>query len=258
MLSPCVHSGYRLGAERGDPTTSHARQSHAPSAAPASHVESPSIDVSVLRRDAHYDYKPASSLTKLASGDWLDEGTATVALGEVVGWTDGRSVTEANRDGTLEWINLYAVLEIEVLEAYGPTSATGTDNRIYVEVPRGTKALVDGELPDDGGRPAFSTIEALNGAVPRGTRVIMVGAEGPTAEELRSGTPGSSVQPSARELPNGATLLWPHIQGLIFEDETGGFVSGLTDDEEQWGWLPSGMRTRDGFEYLVSGLDGLK
>lgn len=48
------------------------------------------------------------------------------------------------------------------------------------------------------------------------------------------------------------------MQGLIFEDEQGNFVSGLADEEKEWGWVPSAKSAAGGgFSHLTDQLDAL-
>lgn len=209
----------------------------------------PAIDVSVVRGMTHYDYEPARSLQDLASG----EPSAT--LGEVVGWSDGRSLVEGDGSGYVD-TSYFAVLEIKVVEAYRAVDDHGDDERIHVEVPRGGEVRVDGEKPE-GTEPVHSTMEDLNRAVPTATRVIVVGREAPTAAELESDTPDGTVQNVTAGRPDGDNLLRAHVQGLIFEDETGAFTSGLADDEDGWGWLPAEVPVGDGFDHLIAELDNL-
>src|SRR5699024_5884567 len=124
-------------------------------------------------QDGGYDYQPAGSLRALANGKWLaGDERPTVILGEVVGWSDGRSLVESAENGSgLTWIDHYAVLEVKVAENYGTQDRYIRDSRVYVEVPRGGEQRIDGELDDDG-KPSVSSIEELSSAVPKGTRVI--------------------------------------------------------------------------------------
>lgn len=197
-----------------------------------------------------YDYEPAPSLKALASA----EPSAT--LGEVVGWTDGRSLVESDGSGYVD-TSYFAVLEIKVAQSYRALAGRSDEDRIYVEVPRGGEVKVDGESPE-GTEPVLSTIPELNAAVPQGTQVIVVGREAPTAAEWESATSDSTVKNATAGRPEDATLLRAHLQGLIFEDSTGTFSSGLADDEDQWGWTPSTTSVGDEFDHLVTELDSLK
>lgn len=207
----------------------------------------PAVDISVVRRDVHYDYEPASSLTEVA------ERSPFVAVGEVVGWTDGRSLLESDGSG-YEDTEFFAVLEVKVDETYRAPSGHVEDQSIYVEVSRGGQVMIDGEEPE-GTVPVFSAIDELNAAVPTGTRVISLGEEAPTASQLEIHTPGGQVQNDGAGYPQGSALLQPDVQGLLFEDGEGGFVSGLADEEQQWGWLPAGTPFTSGFAQLVDELD---
>jgi hypothetical protein len=209
----------------------------------------PRVDAAVVRGMTDYDYERVTSLAALA------RMAPSVTLGTVVGWTDGRSRVEKNGSGYVD-TSLFAVLEIKVLNSYRALDGRGGD-RVYVEVPRGGEVRVDGKLPE-GTKPVLATIDELNSAVPRGTRVIVVGRAAPTATELEKQTPGSTVHNVAAGHPQGTGLLRAHVQGLIFEDEQGNFVSGLADEEKEWGWVPSAKSAAGGgFSHLTDQLDAL-
>ncbi|MGL5826016.1 MAG: hypothetical protein ACRCYU_14575 [Nocardioides sp.] len=71
-------------------------------------------------------------------------------------------------------------------------------------------------------------------------------------------TPGSTVRGEGTGLPADTVLLSPSVQGLLFKDETGAFVSGLADREGDWGWLPNDVPVAEGFDRLLADLEPLK
>lgn len=217
--------------------------------APLPGTEAPDVDAAVVRGTREYDYEPAPSLKALASEQ------PSVAVGEVVGWSDGRSVVESDGSGYVD-TSFFAVLEVKVAQSYRAVDGQDADGRIYVEIPRGGEVRIDGEAPE-GTEPVYSTIDELNKAVPTGTRVIVVGGEAPTASELESQTSDATVQDATAGQPDGVKLLWPNVQGLIFEDESGAFTSGMASHEDEWNWLPPDVPVREGFDQLLAELDTL-
>jgi len=206
-------------------------------------TEIPDVDAAVVRGGRMYDYAPARSLSALA------DRHPVAVLGEVVGWTDGRSVVET--DGAFTDTSLYGVLEVKVTETYSGEVSDGT---VFVEVERGGQVRIEGKPPV----PSINkSLAELNEAVPAGARVIVVGAPAPTDSEHEAQNPAAVVEGVGEGLPAGATFLWPSVQGLLFEDEDGSFVSGEGADKDQWGWLPADMPVQDEFNELVTELDAL-
>jgi hypothetical protein len=219
-----------------------------PATAPIADEQRPQVDVSATRMTADYDYEPAPSVSDLA------QSRASVVLGEVAGWSDGRVLLESDDPGFQDF-SYTAVLTLEVTRSYRGDDKQG--DVVYVEIPRGGEIRVDGELPDNGTEPVLSTIEDLTEAVPTGTRLLLLGGPARSGAELLADSPDSEVLQPGTGYPDGAPLLVPHVQGLLFENETGDFVSGLTDDEDERGWLPPGAAPSSGFERLIQELDSM-
>ena len=249
VLAGTAGCGGGEAAPRSQSSEASMTQPSADRTAPSPGAGAPDIDASVVRGMTEYDYEPAPSLKALASQE------PSVTVGEVVGWSDGRSVVQSDGSGYVD-TSYFAVLEVKVSESYRAVNGQGDDGRIYVEVGRGGEIRIDGEAPE-GTEPVYSTIAELNAAVPAGTRVIVVGDEAPTATELESQTSDGTVEKAPAGHPDGVSLLWPNVQGLIFEEQTGAFASGVADDEDQWGWLAPNVPVRDGFDQLLAELDTL-
>lgn len=240
------------GCGTEDASNSASETSPAPSSSASegsSRADPPKIDASVVRGMTDYDYEPAPSMMALAKQQ------PSVTTGEVVGWSDGRSVVESDGSGYVD-TSYYAVLEVKVSESYRALKSQGDGGRIFVEVPRGGEVLIDGEAPE-GTEPVYSTIEQLNAAVPAGARVIVAGTEALSAAELEAQTSDATVRNANAGHPEGVSLVAPNVQGLIFEESNGAFDSGIAGHVEEWGWLPDGIRTGNGFDHLLSELDTL-
>jgi len=238
-------------SDDGSTASSSSERAGAQNAAPGSAVPaaSPSVvDASVVRGWAHYDYDPAPAVDALANEE------PSVTVGEVAGWSDGRAVEESDGQGYAN-ISHNAVLEVVVADSVKSVGGQESGGRIFVEVPRGGEILIDGE-PPEGTEPVLSSIEELNEAVPPGTRVIVIGSRALTDAALSAENGGTVLPPADGQ--TDATLLRPDVQGLIFEDETGAFESGLADEEQEWGWLPPSVSPRKGFDYLVKRLSKVR
>ncbi|QIK74150.1 hypothetical protein [Nocardioides piscis] len=200
------------------------------------------VDAAVVRGRSEYDFPATASVSQAA------RRVSSVVVGEVVGWADGRSSVESDGSGYESFL-YNAVLTVKVSTSRSAGHRPG--DLISVEVQRGGEVKVDGAAPE-GTEPVVASIDELAAAVPVGTRVILLASPAPTAAELRQQTPGIEVRGDGTGTTPGTTLVRPHVQGLLFRDETGAFASGVADHEEEWGWLPSGTPVDKGFGHLVA------
>lgn len=205
------------------------------------------VEARVVRGMREYDYAPTSSIVQAASE------VAVTIEGAVVDWSDGRSTVESDGSG-YEGIAYTAVLKVRIADAH--SGEIGGDEFAYIEVPRGDEIRVDGQTPE-GTEPVVTSIDELSAAVPAGTPVIILAEDALTAAQLSSETPGLEVRDDGKGLPAGAAMLQPSVQGLLFEDSNGDFVSGMADDEEEWGWIPRGVDRDERFDYLGEQLNEL-
>lgn len=121
-----------------------------------------------------------------------------IAIGAVEEIVQGRDLWTEPSDEEPEHLLVLRVRVSEVLLADDQIA----DERVYVELPQG------GEGAD--GNPQFS-LEEWNTAIPEGTRVMLF-----LADAYRE--PGSyKVDHAGRGVADGATLMQPDAQGLIFE-----------------------------------------
>lgn len=216
-----------------------------PSAAPAaasSHARG--VDASVVRGMTDYDFAQTKNVNAAA------RKASTVVVGEVLGWADGRTTVESD-DPAYEAIAHTAVLSVKVSKSMGPGKASVGDV-LQVEVPRGNEVLVDGAAPA-GTTPVLRSISELERAVPAGTQVIVLANAARTESQLRADTPGLVVRDKGKVAEG--SLLSPTVQGLLFRDTNGDFVSGLADGEGDWGWLPASTPQSHRFSALVAQLE---
>lgn len=205
------------------------------------------VDAAVVRGMTEYDFPRAASVSAAA------RKASTVVVGEVVGWSDGRSTVESDGSG-YEDISYSSVLTIKVGGHSKPAKRSGS--LVYVEVKRGGEIRINGERPE-GTEPVITTVDELSSAVPAGTRVILLANPARSNAQLTADNRDVVVRDKGAGKPAGATLLRPNVQGLLFQDESGEFVSGLADDERGWGWVPTRSQAR-GFDYLVAELHRAK
>ncbi|WP_325600563.1 hypothetical protein [Nocardioides sp.] len=179
---------------------------------------------------------------------------SSALIGEVVGWSDGQTTVESDGAG-YEDFSYNAVLAVKVQTARRNT-AQRPGEIAYVTVYRGGELRIDGQ--PQGSEPAFASVEELSAAVPPGTRVIVLANPVPPASQLQTDTPGAAVVSEAQGVPQGATLIQPTPQGLLFQDETGGIDSGVADGESGWGWIPGNVPAPNSFAYLAAEVGRLR
>jgi len=214
---------------------------------PAPAVESArSVDGETVRGSADYDYDVASSVVEAA------QAARTVVAGTVVSWTEGRAV----RDGDDQ--RLSAVLEVLIDQAFATEEPVET---IFVEVQR-RGVLVDEagnvlEL-DEGASYDERSVSDLENAVPIGTRVLVLAVDAPSDEEIAATGGGQQVVTSWSAPRDGAELVSPLPQGLLFEDADGTYVSGVADQADvehgQWPAAQQARGTGALFEQLLAEL----
>lgn len=162
-----------------------------------------------------------------------------VVTGTVEEFAAGRSVLSWNSDaGYHDMAERTAVLAVEVDEVFKGEEQV-FEGHVYVRVSRGIEALKEDGEPD---RPSedqstITSVDALNEAVPAGTRVaLMVGPAGTEPHE------GDEWVDAHRGYPEGAALMWAHPQGMVFENGRGGSVfPGLSESyDETAGWAGLG------------------
>ncbi|WP_408897742.1 hypothetical protein ACJ5H2_01215 [Nocardioides sp. R1-1] len=93
-------------------STSGSGESAGESSAKGSTGSAAPVDASVVRGRAEYDFPHTTSITAAS------RKAATVVVGEVVGWSDGRSMVESDGAG-YEAISRTAVLTVKVKKAQG-------------------------------------------------------------------------------------------------------------------------------------------
>lgn len=226
----------------------------------------PTIKGDVLRNGTTYDYDVAASPSELSG-----ESDLTVS-GTVKSWSDGRAFQEGS-----DLLSRTAVLEIVVDDSDGsvptPTaspspdaepspqtpapsastsSATSSARSIFVEVNRGDIPLQDGrEVDQPKGQKTQLSVADLKAAAPIGARVVFMGGAATPDASIKGARVTQSWQPPVA----GATLLTPKIQGLLFENADGSYVSAIAEqsDVEGHGW-PAAQGEKpagDEFEELV-------
>lgn len=212
-------------------------ETYAPS--PYEITQRPVVDAAVVRGTTAYDYEPFASITTAAhAAEWG-------AVGEVVGWSTGRTL----EDGDVR--DYSAVLKVRVRHAIAG-SENFPDGHAYVEVRRGGEVLVDGKPFRHKGAPAaFRTVGQLQKAVPTGTRVIVLGLAAPSDATMENESSTGQIIDGGDRPPAGTTLLSPYPQGLLFETNHGNFASGIADGEDTWGWPSKGTDETERFAGLV-------
>lgn len=206
------------------------------------------IDASVIRGDTASDYARTDSVVAAARSATL------VIEGVVEGWADGRATVESDGDG-YEAFEYTAVLTVRLTGVHRK-SPHRVGDLVAVEVRRGGEVRVKGRVPD-GTSPVLATIDDLGRAAPAGSPVILLARRAPTAGALSEATGGLTVRNDGLGVPPGRPLLRPTVQGLIFRDADGSFVSGVADGEREWGWLPAGIPWTEGFGFLSAQLKEL-
>lgn len=201
----------------------------------------PAVDAAVVRGSADYDYEPFASITSAAAQAEVG------VVGEVVSWSDGRTLIDGDE------FDYSAVLKVRVVDTV--TSGVPAGGFAYVEVRRGGEVFVDGKpFRHEGARAAYRTVAELSTAVPAGSRVIVLGLAAPSADTLEKESATGEVVNASAGLPEGASLVSPYPQGLLFETASGGFASGYADGEADWGWVPDDMPSGKEFAALAQQL----
>lgn len=204
------------------------------SAPPAEHIQQeaarPTVDASVVRGGAQYDYEPTTNLPDLV------DRTPVAVAGTVTEWAEGRSIIDGND------AERYAVLTLRV-DTAAKTLTAVQEETIYVSVYRGTEALDDDGNPIllEGAPSSVTSVGELRRAVPEGTRGIVLGSPTVSVEEQEY-APYVTVVDANAGVPDGASLIDPWPQGLIFETSNGGFDGGIVDADELAGWSESAAR----------------
>lgn len=205
-------------------------------------MQGPPVDAAVVRGSSEYDFPQTKSVSEAAGN------ASSVLIGEVVGWTDGQTTVESDGAG-YEDFSYNAVLAVKV-EVPRLNAVQQEGEIAYVTVYRGGELRIDGQ--PQGSEPSFASLEELSAAVPLGTRVIVLANPAPPASQLKVDTPGAEIVSEAKGVPQGATLLQPTPQGLLFRDETGSFGSGVAEGESEWGWIPPSVPAPKSFDYLAT------
>ncbi|MGJ9411096.1 hypothetical protein ACHAAC_00145 [Aeromicrobium sp. CF4.19] len=219
-------------------------------------TDRPSVDGNVMRNGVSHDYDVASSASEVA------QNVDLVVSGTVTSWSDGRATRED------DLLSRTAILEIAVNEAQGegspgPGNAEGDPEprSIFVEVARGD-ALVDengDDLPDPDGYSTQLSVDDLAEAAPVGARVLFMGDPALTDQEIAERWGGVVTQPWQPPVEE-AELNRPLLQGLLFEDADGSYVSALAEqtDVQGRGWPDreeSGARASENeYEQLLAEL----
>lgn len=205
-------------------------------------TQGPPVDAAVVRGSSEYDFPQTKSVSEAAGN------ASSVLIGEVVGWTDGQTTVESDGAG-YEDFSYNAVLAVKV-EVPRRNAVQQEGEIAYVTVYRGGEVRIDGQ--PQGSKPSFASIEELSAAVPPATRVIVLANPAPPASQLQTDTPGAEIVSEAKGVPQDATLLEPTPQGLLFQDETGAFGSGVAEGESEWGWIPPNVPAPKSFDYLAT------
>ncbi|MGO2634778.1 MAG: hypothetical protein ACTH9H_13635 [Galactobacter sp.] len=179
-----------------------------------------STDPGTIRGSFEFDYDIQSTLTDLAGIEDV------VVVGEVTDWVEGRSIVDGDD------AERFAVLTVQVQTA-AKTLTADQAKTVYVSVSRGVEGLDASGEPDvaEGQGSTVLTMKELKAAAPAGTRVIVAGVENPSPQE-EAFSPEVNVEDPRAGLPEGATLVALHPQGLIFELPGGGFTSGMAQDDD--------------------------
>lgn len=170
---------------------------------------------------ADYDVatSPEELIVKREAAAEIGHDINLIAIGAVEEIVQGRDLWTEPSDAEPEH---FLVLRVRVGEVLLGGDQI-VDERVYVELPQGGD--------DADGSPHFS-LEEWNTAIPQGTRVMLFLVD---AYQL----PGSyKIDHAGRGVADGATLMQPDPQGLIFEYDGNVTThdSGAGDDlKELWG-----------------------
>jgi len=187
----------------------------------------PVIDGATLRGYMAYDYDIAESAAALASR------LPYAFLAEVVGWSDGYSVLEHVEESGLAVASRTALLEVKVTESFAGTPVP-RGSTVYVDFARGVENVAADGSTDPRTSGAIP-VEALRLAAPAGSRFLFVGYPGvDPADQIYAEY--ITVEGAGVGLPEGATVVTPHPQGMLFETAGGDFVSARTGDADVRGW----------------------
>lgn len=184
------------------------------------------VDVSVLREAyGSLDY-PTFPSPEAMAGE-----SDVVATGVVRALEDGHAWLSDRGHDVSNVRHRYAVIQVDLTEVVkGRKHAV--DGQVYVQLYRGSEAIDEsGEPLQPSGAPSTVTsMESLRNAILSGTRVAVLGT--PVDFGERSPEELSGVE---KGRPEGATLISPQIEGLIFDGgEAEGAVGGIVDIPERW------------------------
>lgn len=180
----------------------------APHAEPAPSGQTPEVSVSVLR-EAQYRFRPAATPEQLVEMNSPD----VVAIGRVEGIAQGRDLLDETDPLPFKNVVMRVRVTDEIL-----TEKPGLvhRDRVYVELDQGGFVA-----PDNHPKNSLADFRA---DIPEGVRVMLFLHEWDAAD-------GFEVAHARRGLPDGARLLQPDVQGIIFENPDT-LVGGLTEIEE--------------------------